>query len=294
MKSPTRSPNRPAPPAAAPALIALAAAIIPTAGVAQDVTVTTSARVKLRSAPAAADHVLRILERGETVRLVDETGQAGFFRVRASDRTEGWAHGDYLLVSPDEEEGAPEIETTAVHANRPLCGGKRHYRWAAKTTTAGFGGAAHPASVPVVLGWSPLPFKGTSLTSWCRPRDTREDVVTTVSGWVRRVKNESDGDVHIEVTSAATDDPTRCIVVEIPPADLSPQFQAARSELATLLSVATIANTDPDPPIHAEFEGLAFWDGWHEVGALPVGHGRCNSTPGAAWELHPVFKVSTP
>lgn len=83
-------------------------------------------------------------------------------------------------------------------------------------------------------------------------------------------------------------------VVEIPAADLSPGFNKARNELISLLGMTEVKDKDFPSPTRVRVTGLAFWDGWHATSNLPVKHGRCNSTKGAAWELHPVFKASAP
>ena len=177
----------------------------------------------------------------------------------------------------------------------PLCGPARHYRWSAKIVTSGFSQTPTKPSVSAALNWAPLPFSGHDRLSWCEARSGRETKPFSVLGWVRRTRAEKgDGDVHVEITQKASDAVEDCLVVEIPPADLSPQFNKARNDLAALLSVSQLSDKDFAAPTRVRFTGLAFWDGWHATSTLPVNHGRCNSTKGAAWELHPVFKVSAP
>ena len=258
------------------------------------VILTIDRRVKVHETAALAGKRIDGLAPGSTVTLLP--GRRGtFFKVQLEGGKTGWVHGRYLHL-PDIEErafGAAEMMTTAATAAAfPMCGPARHYRWSAKITTSGFTPTPTKPSVSAALNWTPLPFSGHDLLSWCEARSGRETKPFSVLGWVRRTRTETDGDVHVEITQKANDAVTDCFVVEIPAADLSPRFNKARNDLAALLSVSQLSDTDFTTPIRVRFTGLAFWDGWHATSTLPANHGRCNSTKGAAWELHPVFKVS--
>jgi hypothetical protein len=268
--------------------------LYPETALAQSVTVKTAARLNLRSAPAREPNVLAVLPPGAVLEVLEDPSQEGFFKVRTADHVEGWAHGDYLLLPelPSPTEGMSPMAFAANHY--PDCGGEHHYRWAAKATTSGLTGTATTTSVNDILSWSGLPFHGPTLGSWCQARASREKRVHSVRGWVRRIRKEGDGDVHIEITQTKTASVKNCIVVEIPPEALSPKFASARADLATLLGMNAITDKDFPTPTKLKFKGLAFWDGWHVSGSLPSNHGRCNSTLGAGWELHPVFKVESP
>jgi hypothetical protein len=252
-------------------------------------------RVTVHKTAALAGKRIDGLAPGSTVTLL--RGRRGsFFKVRLESSKTGWVHGRYLLL-PDIEErafGAAMTMAATSASAFPLCGPERHYRWSQKITTSGFSQTPTKPSVNAALNWPPLPFSGHSLLSWCEARAGRETKPFSVLGWVRRTRTESDGDVHVEVTQKADDAVTDCFVVEIPAADLSPQFNKARNDLAALLSVSQLSDKDFATPTRVRFTGLAFWDGWHATSTLPANHGRCNSTKGAAWELHPVFKVSAP
>lgn len=259
------------------------------------ITLTIDRGVKVHAAPGKMKKKISGLTAGQRVTLLSETRVGDFFRVRLADNTEGWVHGKYLILPDIPEAAGPEaIGPEAAGSAFPNCGPEHHYRWKQKISTAGSTQTPSTASVHAVLNWAPLDFGGHDLLSWCHEREAKETKAFSVIGWVRRTRKETDGDVHIEITQGKNDTETDCVVVEIPPAELSSRFNKARNDLASLLSVAQLGNKDFDSPTHVKFTGLAFWDGWHAGSTLPVGHGRCNSTPGAAWELHGVFKVVAP
>jgi hypothetical protein len=246
----------------------------------------------VRSGPSRQSQRIDGLPAGQTVILELPRGRSDYFKIRYSVNKTGWVHGDYLLVPDVEATPGIAVNPSAAAAMVP-CGTAVHYRWKQKTVTSGFGAQPPTASVRTVLNWAAGPFSGKGISSWCKDRVGREVNSFSVTGFVRRTKTEPDGDVHVEITQAGNDAVETCMVVEIPPANLSPQFNTARNDLARLLSVSTITNQDFATPVMVRFSGLAFWDGWHAGSSgLPTGHGRCNSTVGATWELHPVFKVS--
>lgn len=259
------------------------------------VKLTIDRRVKVHETPALAGKRIDGLAPGSKVTLLK--GRRGsFFKVQLENDKIGWVHGKYLIL-PDIEErplGAESLMTESMAAAFPLCGPEAHYRWKQKISKAGSTQQPGKPSVNAALQWAPLSFSGHALAFWCEARSGRETKAFSVLGWVRRTRKEDDGDVHIEITQNASDPVTDCFVVEIPAADLSPKFDQARTDLAALLSVNQLTDKDFTTPTHVRFTGLAFWDGWHATSTLPSKHGRCNSTKGAAWELHPVFKVSAP
>ena len=259
------------------------------------VMLTIDRRVKVHATPSLTGKRTDGLTSGSSVTLLP--GRRGnFFKVRLESNKTGWVHGKYLFL-PDIDErefGGAMSLTTAKASAFPLCGPERHYRWSAKIATSGFSQTPGNPSVNTALNWAPLPFSGHDLLSWCTARFGREVKPFSVLGWVRRTRKEDDGDVHVEITQSRNDAVEDCFVIEIPAADLSPRFNKARNDLASLLSVSQLSDKDFDVPTRVRFTGLAFWDGWHATSNLPIKHGRCNSTKGAAWELHPVFKVSAP
>ena len=99
-----------------------------------------------------------------------------------------------------------------------------HYRWSEKTDESLAGIPAVQASVTTILTWAPLSLTGDP-ASKCPARAGRELRVYNGRASVRRVKTgEADGDWHIELTARQNSPVGSCIVVEIPPADLSGKY----------------------------------------------------------------------
>ena len=174
-----------------------------------------------------------------------------------------------------------------------------HYRWSEKVDTTLQTRPAAPVDIAAILSaWAPL-----SLTSrdMCAPRTGREDSVFVLVGWVRRVRlQESDGDWHVELTSARATPVDSCIIVEIPAERYGVIYSRARAALASLVDTTQLGpRGDLRPPVRVRFTGAAFFDGFHQqapAGGPPHAsqHGRCNSSLGALWELHPVYAVTAP
>jgi len=85
-----------------------------------------------------------------------------------------------------------------------------------------------------------------------------------------------------------------CIVVEIP--DGLGNFAQARVDFDALVQSTSAGDQDFSPAVRVRVIGAAFFDGEHRgAGANPPhGHGRCNSSTRALWELHPVYFVKPP
>ena len=273
-------------------LLGFLTSLVPSLALAQ--MFVTTRPVRLRQGPSTTDRVLKVLKAGERVTLLTESGSGDFFQVRTGQSDEGWVHGRYL-VPPFTPSAASTLYTEAATTAYPPCGGEHHYRWAAKIGLGQSGLTPQGVSVPGVLGWAPLGL-GQDLASWCAPRRGRELEAFAVTGWVRRVRRqEADGDWHVEITASAAGDPGKCIVVEIPDPTYDTGFSAARDTLDSLLQGSSMsAAGDVTPPVRARFAGAAFYDGWHSSGPEARGHGRCNSSLGALWEIHPVFSVTSP
>jgi hypothetical protein len=171
-----------------------------------------------------------------------------------------------------------------------------HYRWPEKTSVALLGSASQPVTISAMLRWR-APEIGPGRAFWCAPRTGVERRVLSVVGWVRRVdKTKEDGDWHIELTERPRDRVSDCIVVEIPMANLHPAFRAARARLdSALTGRSPDRRGDLAKPIQLRFVGPAFFDGEHlsRKGRLQQ-HGRCWSTVGALWEIHPVYRIERP
>jgi hypothetical protein len=177
-----------------------------------------------------------------------------------------------------------------------------HYRWREKTDTSLAGRRARDVDVTDILQtWTP---RAITRANKCSPRAGREDSIYSVTGWVRRIKlREADQDWHIELTENEDDTPVSaaCVIVEIPAPAFGDVYAQARAELAGFVDTLTLmSNGDLDHPVRLRFTGAAFFDGYHQEfppdGGAPhaSGHGRCNSSTRALWEIHPVYKVEAP
>lgn len=174
-----------------------------------------------------------------------------------------------------------------------------HYRWSAKTDTSLAGRPATVATVTEILTRWATPTLGKR--DGCTPRAGREREVFEVSGWIRRIeKVKDDGDWHIEVTATATSATDSCIVAEIPLGTLGAVFGRARAQLDAQLAGRRLdKDGDLKPPLAVRIRGAPFFDGQHrrttrKHDTTDGGHGRCNSSLRALWELHPVYEVSAP
>src|SRR5437870_9236690 len=104
---------------------------------------------------------------------------------------------------------------------------------------------------------------------------------------------KGDLDWHIELTQSAKTDSLECVVVEIPDPKYGAVFDTARKDFLNLLG-----NSKPNkkkwlvPRITVV--GPALFDAQHrgakDSGNPPTGHGNCNSSDSALWEIHPVYR----
>ncbi len=174
-----------------------------------------------------------------------------------------------------------------------------HYRWSEKTDTALATVAPQPTSVSAILAsWAP-PDLGAR--DRCAPRASRELEVYSMTAWVRRVdKVKDDGDWHVELTDLADSPVDACVVVEIPAPRYSPRYAAARAALDSLIGDRKIRRGGVlGRPFQARVSGAPFFDGQHRRGGrhgdkVTGDHGRCNSSVRALWEIHPVYRVTSP
>ena len=179
-----------------------------------------------------------------------------------------------------------------------------HYRWTVKTTVAQQGDPSTAATPSAMLKWTPLelyhPAPG---VHDCTPRADRELTVFAVTGWARTWKLEKgpagDLDWHIELTQGRKTDSSRCVVVEIPDPQYGTVFATARQDFLDLIVSSTINQKKQIiPPVRLTVVGLAFFDGQHRGGKgsgnPPSGHGHCNASDPALWEIHPVYDVRHP
>jgi hypothetical protein len=174
-----------------------------------------------------------------------------------------------------------------------------HYRWTQKTDTALANLAPQATSVSAILtSWAP-PKVGPR--DRCALRSERELGAYSVTAWVRRAdKVKDDGDWHVEMTERADSPSDSCIVVEIPAPRYSPRYAWARAALDSLIGHRKVRRGGVlARPVLARITGAAFFDGQHRRGGrrsdrIDGEHGRCNSSVRALWEIHPVYRVSSP
>ncbi len=171
-----------------------------------------------------------------------------------------------------------------------------HYRWSVKTDTTL---AGHPATAATITGiltrWTTPPL---GPRDQCATRAGRELDVYVVRGWIRRIeRSKDDGDWHMELTASPTSPPESCIVAEIPLGTLGAVYGRARTQLDTLLAGRRLdKDGDLRTPLAVRITGAAFFDGQHrrttrKHDITDGGHGRCNTSLRALWELHPVYDV---
>jgi hypothetical protein len=254
--------------------------------------VRTTTRVRIRAGPSISDSILRILPIHSAASLSEPgSSSGGFFHVQTASGLEGWIHGHYLV--PASGVSGPALMGVTAGTGYPVCGGAHYYRWAVKKDHSGIPTNGSHISIATILEWSAGDL-GRELGSWCADRGGRELRSFSVVGWVRRVrKHEGDGDWHVELTATEAAPVRSCVIVEIPDPSFGDEYGSARSKLDQLLVAASIDpdNGDVSPSVRVRFTGPAFYDGWHRTSR---DHGRCNSTPGAIWELHPVVAVGPP
>jgi hypothetical protein len=171
-----------------------------------------------------------------------------------------------------------------------------HYRWTVKTDTALARRPATAATVTEILThWTTPPL---GPRDRCAARTGRELNVYTVHGWIRRIqRSKDDGDWHIELTTGPTTPPESCIVAEIPLGTLGALYARARTQLDSLVAGRKLdKDGDLRAPLAVWITGAAFFDAQHrrttrKHDVTDGGHGRCNTSLRALWELHPVYDV---
>jgi len=178
-----------------------------------------------------------------------------------------------------------------------------HYRWTVKTTLALQGAAATAATPSAMLKWTPLELYHPAPGAHdCTPRADRELTVYAVTGWARSwhiEKAPGDLDWHIELTQGRTTMPGKCVVVEIPDPQYGTIFAKARQDFLDLIVNSKInTNKQIVPPVRVTVVGPALFDAHHRgakgSGKPPSGHGNCNASDGALWEIHPIYQVTHP
>ncbi len=174
-----------------------------------------------------------------------------------------------------------------------------HYRWTQKVDTSLALLPPQPTSVAAILAtWAP---PNLTPRDRCARRADRELQAYTLTAWVRLVdKFKDDGDWHVELSERADSPADSCIVVEIPAPRYSSRYARARAALDSVIGRRNIGKRGVlRQPVRARVTGAAFFDGQHRAGGswsdkTDGGHGRCNSSVRALWEIHPVSEVTRP
>ncbi|HWC75050.1 MAG TPA: hypothetical protein VG454_14035, partial [Gemmatimonadales bacterium] len=192
------------------------------------------------------------------------------------------------------------LTTLAITVHAQTCTDP-HYRWTVKTTTSLQGQAATATTPSAMLGWPPLDlYPPPRHTRDCTPRTDRELTIYAVTGWARswHIEQAPSGDLdwHIELTQSQNTKSTKCIVVEIPDPQYGAIFATARQQFLNLIVNSTVAKKKIVPPVRLTVTGPAFFDAQHRSarnsGLPPSGHGNCNSSDSALWEIHPVYEIT--
>jgi hypothetical protein len=181
-------------------------------------------------------------------------------------------------------------------------------RWVVKTSVKA--GVAKTGTI-AYAAFAPLPdangvkhndsrFDDKLIPASMTPDQPAEGTIVTVTGFLRLVALEDDGDYHIQLTATPTD--TDCIIVEVPKDD--PEFvkNAALRDKAAAVRVFVRKNLlhkeDQEPsqrgnlmthPPFVRVTGQLFFDDAH-VGDPK--RGKQNMKASTLWEIHPVTAMA--
>ena len=186
--------------------------------------------------------------------------------------------------------------TTRAGAVRAQQCDAAHYRWAEKVSVALLRLAPDTTTIADMLTRWSIPASLPERNAWCAARVGRERIVYSVLGWLRDADTtKDDGDWHLELTQRPDDAREQCIVVEIPAPRWGRVYATARATVDTLLRAAKWGRHGRvDPPVRIRIVGPPFYDAEHVHGRRrprAEGHGHCNSSLRALWEIHPVYRV---
>ena len=186
--------------------------------------------------------------------------------------------------------------TTAGRAVRAQQCDTAHFRWPAKVSLALLRQPPDTTTIAAMLTRWSVPNIWPGRDSWCAARVDRERSVYSVLGWLRDADTtKDDGDWHLELTQRRDDAREQCIVVEIPAPRWGRVYATARATVDTLLRASRWGRHGRvDPPVRIRVIGPAFYDAEHVRGRRrprAEGHGHCNSSLLALWEIHPVYRV---
>jgi hypothetical protein len=189
-------------------------------------------------------------------------------------------------------------------AQEPPDSSDLRYRWSEKVDTSLARQSGLPTSVAEMLTtWKPL---GVGPKDADAARQGRELHVYRLAAWIRRAKQNDDGDVHLSLTATPNGSGDSCVVAEIPAERYGVVYSRARAALLPLLEAARIKKSGRlEPPVAVVVTGAAFYDGKHlerrkghgknaERSLQARSHGDCNLSASALWEIHPVYRVEQP
>jgi len=190
-----------------------------------------------------------------------------------------------------------------AQAQEPPDSGDMRYRWSVKVDTTLAGQPVLPASIQDMLtAWQPPDVGAHDADA---PRRGRELHVYRVAGWIRRARQNDDGDIHLSLTATPDTSEQACVVAEIPAERYGAEYRRARADLLPILQGTRIKKSGRlTPPVAVVVTGPAFFDGKHlerakghgkkARPAAAQGHGDCNASTSALWEIHPVYRVQRP
>jgi len=190
------------------------------------------------------------------------------------------------------------LTTAAPHCAAQRCNAP-HYRWPEKVSTALIRQRPETTTIAMMLTRWSIPPIGPGAGYWCSGRVDRERQVYVVAGWLRYADTtKDDGDWHLELTHAPDDAREQCIVVEIPAPRWGSVYAAPRATLDSVMRTVGLSRGGRvSPPVRIRVIGPAFFDAEHVHGSRHLraqGHGHCNSSLLALWEIHPVYRVERP
>ena len=189
-------------------------------------------------------------------------------------------------------------------AQEPADTGDVRYRWSMKVDTSLAATPVAPTSVAEMLTWTPPRIGPHDVAA---PRQDRELHVYRLTGWIRVAQPNDDGDVHLSLTATPDTSEEACIVAEIPAERYGAVYRRARGDLLPILEGTRIKKSGRlKAPVAVVVTGAAFFDGkhverrrrGHGKHAVRVeeaqGHGDCNASLSALWEIHPVYRIERP
>ncbi len=169
---------------------------------------------------------------------------------------------------------------------------QKHYRHGEKHETdfGKYHAAAGTISAADIVSWQKKYKDATKAlkasADKSRMKDTPEDSLYTLKGFMWYVKHESAGpgrdcDFHIEIGPQTKSGRRAVVEVTLDKCALQQEI------LDTIDAHGYLLKKEFSKPIPCTVTGLGFYDGIHP----PSGHGRRGKTTFSSWELHPVKSI---